>query len=317
MAATTGELPVPAQPAPIGEQTTVRRRKVSLTAPPASARPAEDDEERVYVAPPDGLGKFDLGSVPASVTPPRSWRKAAWFASLSSGFVVVALLVAGTVLVGQPVDDRQAIGGWTDRHGGVAPTLPNEQYAGDETSSAPESTESGTNPAEDTGRDDASSTGDRLTSPTGQMAAPPVGTGGQPGPSRAPGSPSAPPSSSAEPKKPPVTPARTTKAPGRYVFPQHDADEMGQVSQDFLNTVTEDPAQAHALTTGKLAQEGPEGLRRKYADVAYFEVKHVYIEPNEGYTINTVEVTHPDGSTTEETCKLVFGEDTKIADDGK
>ncbi|MFD2397315.1 hypothetical protein ACFSVJ_11840 [Prauserella oleivorans] len=77
--------------------------------------------------PPDGLGKFDLGSVPASVTPPSTWRKAAWFASLSSGGVVVALLVAGTALV-TPDDDRRAIEGWPDRNGAVAPLLPDEQY---------------------------------------------------------------------------------------------------------------------------------------------------------------------------------------------
>ncbi len=52
---------------------------------------------RVYAlpeAPATGLRKFDLGNVPASVTPPRSWRRAAWFAVGTSAAVVLGLTVA-------------------------------------------------------------------------------------------------------------------------------------------------------------------------------------------------------------------------------
>src|SRR5699024_5173020 len=57
---------------------------------------------------PSGLEVFDLGSVPASVTPPRTWRRAAWFATVSSGSVV-GLLFAGAFLLGhQPEQDQQA-----------------------------------------------------------------------------------------------------------------------------------------------------------------------------------------------------------------
>ncbi|MFD2397316.1 hypothetical protein ACFSVJ_11845 [Prauserella oleivorans] len=92
---------------------------------------------------------------------------------------------------------------------------------------------------------------------------------------------------------------------------------MAKQSQAFLDTVTEDPQAAHELTTGELAAQGPKGLEQKYADIAYFEVKHIYVDQNEGYTVNTVEVTYTDGSTTEETRRLTFESDEKISSDGQ
>ncbi|WP_433870217.1 hypothetical protein [Saccharopolyspora sp. CA-218241] len=48
----------------------------------------------------DGLHAFNLGMVPASVTPPRTWRHAAWFAITASAASLGGLLVATTMLVG-------------------------------------------------------------------------------------------------------------------------------------------------------------------------------------------------------------------------
>src|SRR5690606_6984515 len=90
-----------------------RRTKITLT--PATE---ESEDVRVYLAPPvDGLSKFDLGNVPASVTPPRSWRKAAWFATMSSCGVAVALVLAGSYLVSQQPQTSAAVAGWTGFHG--------------------------------------------------------------------------------------------------------------------------------------------------------------------------------------------------------
>ncbi len=119
------------------------------------------------------------------------------------------------------------------------------------------------------------------------------------------------------PRKPPVTPAPTsTEDDGENVGilrTGHDAETLAQRSQDFFNTVTEDPEAAHALTTGELAEQGPEGLAQRYADVAYFEVRHVHIDTDEGVTVNTLRITRPDGSTTEETRRLTFAADDRIS----
>lgn len=49
--------------------------------------------------PTGGLHKFDLGMVPASVTPPRTWRRAAWFTVVSSAAALGGLLLASSALV--------------------------------------------------------------------------------------------------------------------------------------------------------------------------------------------------------------------------
>ncbi len=119
------------------------------------------------------------------------------------------------------------------------------------------------------------------------------------------------------PRKPPVTPAPTsTEDDGENVGilrTGHDAETLAQRSQDFFNTVTEDPEAAHELTTGELAEQGPEGLAQRYADVAYFEVRHVHIDTDEGVTVNTLRITRPDGSTTEVTRELTFAADDRIS----
>jgi hypothetical protein len=291
----------------------LRRKKVKLTAPP---EPAEDDDVRVFMAPPvDGLGTFDLGSVPASVTPPKSWRKAAWFASLSSGGVVVALLCAGSFLVGAP-DQNQAGLSWPGYRGGQ-PMMSGEQEAGPPgqngaAAAAPSSGSRSSSPT-DTRRAADDATSDTSTAGSGS-ATDPTSTATRttpPGTTRpsAPGTP-------AKPQKPPITSAPMQSQPVKF-FQQMDPQAMGDTSQAFLNTVPGNPAAATELTTGSLHDQGPQALAQRYADVAYFEVKNVYIDQNEGYTINTVEVTHNDGTKSLERQTLTFGDDNKIASDGR
>jgi len=47
-----------------------------------------------------GLRMFDLGTIPASVTPPRTWRRAAWFTIVASAAALLGLLAVGAMLVG-------------------------------------------------------------------------------------------------------------------------------------------------------------------------------------------------------------------------
>lgn len=277
---------------------------------------------RVYAAPAlDGLGTFDLGSVPASVTPPKTWRKAAWFATGASGAVVVGLLFAGTFLVGGPsTTTTDAIGGgWPGRQNGGNPNLsaliPNGQHGGvggtaprvgSSTSPDGVTSDNDTHPqqgADASSAESSSSAG--MTTPAGpgthSRTSAPTTTGS--------------PSPSEPPRKPPVTPAqRETKDP---YFAAADPNTMGNNSEKFFNTVTTDPSEASSVTSGDLKQEGPQGLRKRYADVAYFEVKKVTIDPRHGTTVNTVEVTHPDGSKSTEQRTLTFDDNGKITDDGR
>src|SRR5699024_5292032 len=107
-------------PAATEQADTPRRTRVDLTRrnsadtartsryAPREARPRTSDETGDDDVP-AGLEAFDLGSVPASVTPPTTWRRAAWFATASSGGVA-GLLLAGAFLLGQQPGQQQGHG---------------------------------------------------------------------------------------------------------------------------------------------------------------------------------------------------------------
>ncbi|MGY6656275.1 hypothetical protein ACXIZN_29320 [Amycolatopsis sp. TRM77291] len=306
-------------PPPAGERTAkvAQRTKVTLTAPaPRRPEPVEVDETddvRVYLAPPvDGLSTFDLGSVPASVTPPKTWRKAAWFAAAASALVVVGLLFAGSYLVGKPLPEQQSQGGWPGYRGGSP--LTQDGVAG-HPATPPQGGAAG-NPSESetesATKDDRSSANSGTTS-DGETA----GAGSSRPDSSGPATSGRPaPSSSDRPQKPPVVPANRTTTPAPWYSEQQDAQAMGDNTELFLNSVTTNPHEASSVTSGGLREEGAEGLRERYADVAYFEVKKVSIDQRRGVTVNTVEVTHKDGTKTMEQRTFTFGDDAKIVDDG-
>src|SRR5690606_13879031 len=210
-----------------------------------------------------------LGTVPASVTPPPTWRKAAWFASLSSGAVVVALLVAGTLFVG-PGNPTNTAEGWPDRHGAVAPLIPDDttdrggrqapEGSDDSSDSSDSSQPSDSSEAARTSDESSSAGGDTpntadpLRNPPGQSSSPSASETPDPSaPSEsAPGS-SGP--SSSTPTKPPSTPAPTETATPVYFSNSHDPEVMAKRSQAFLDQVTEDPQAAHELTSGQLREQ--------------------------------------------------------------
>ena len=295
-----------------------RRTRVSLATPkPRGADQEEDDDVRVYAVPPiDGLGGFTIGSVPASVTPPKTWRKAAWFATGASGAVVVGLLCAGSFLVGKPPMDQAVQGSWPGYQGAPAVVDPTVEQppsegggaAGPDTSTHSENAAGttrggGAGPVDSAARPPAA--GPDTSTGTGTGTTGPQTTG-----TTTPGG---------APRKPPVTPAQRetpAKAPWWYSFPP-DAQTMGDNSEKFFNTVTTDPGTASSVTTGDLHDQGPQALSERYAGIAYFEVKKVSIDQERGVTVNTVEVTHTDGTKTIEERTLTFGDGDKIASDGR
>jgi hypothetical protein len=290
-----------------------RRTRVSLATPTPRSADLEDDDVRVYAVPPiDGLGGFTIGSVPASVTPPKTWRKAAWFATGASGAVVVGLLCAGSFLVGKPPVDQAVQGAWpgyqgaptvVDPTGQLQPPSEGGSAAGPDTASHPENAGGKASGVPGTGQDDGTSP--PSTRGTGTGTTDPSTTGTD--------------TPSAAPRKPPVTPAQRetpVKPPWWYSFPP-DAQTMGDNSEKFFNTVTTDPGTASSVTTGDLHDQGPQALSDRYAGIAYFEVRKVSIDQQRGVTVNTVEVTHTDGSKTIEERTLTFGDGDKIASDGR
>ncbi|WP_186382773.1 hypothetical protein, partial [Amycolatopsis rhizosphaerae] len=316
----SGRLPLPEQASPaspvsssVPSPTPPPRTRVRLTAPTCHEAGSGDDV-RVYVAPPEtGLSTFDLGSVPASVTPPRSWRRAAWFATASSGGVVVALLFAGSALVGKPAPE-QASGGWVPGLGGGLPTVAGEQlgpgplarYSGPGTNSSstlstqldPSRSSSGPAAVRDTG--ESTSAADSDAAPRPSAPSDPAGSA---------------PLVTSVPPKPAPTPAPYDSDPFQLSLQQADPGTLARTSQRYLDSVTANPAQAHELTTGELRDEGTEGLAEKYSEVAYFEVEHIQVHQYDGRTVCTVKTVHKNGRQTVEQRTLTF-DGTKISSDG-
>lgn len=292
------------------EDQAARRTRVSLAAPASRGAETEDDDVRIYAAPPiDGLGGFTIGSVPASVTPPKTWRKAAWFATGASGAVVVGLLFAGSYLVGKPPTDQAVQGAWPGYQG--APTVldPTDQQE-------PPSRHGGSAAGPDSSTQPENAAGTTSGGGAGPVDRVPA-TSGDDSTSRPTTSGSSP--ATEVPQKPPVTPAERenpVKPPWWYSFPP-DAQTMGDNSEKFFNTVTTDPGTASSVTTGDLHDQGPHALSERYAGIAYFEVRKISIDQQRGVTVNTVEVTHTDGSKTIEERTLTFGDGDKIAADGQ
>lgn len=262
------------------------------------------DEPVVHVLPPEtppsGLRKFDLGTVPASVTPPRTWRKAAWFAVGTSAAVMVGLAYAAVEFVGKPGEPPMidALPAYPTRPWTLAQlpaeqtTSPSEQPLSSdgrpkESSSAHNpDTSIGDSPARTT--DAPSAPGSRpTTSPGGGSPVPPVPTA-------------------------PAAPNRTTvgPAPATPTNPQ----KMGDVTEAYYAMVTDDPAAAHEMTTGSMAREGAEGIEARYQGVERVEVQEITIDREKAITTSTVKLVHEDGTETIEQRQLRFtwGGDPKI-----
>lgn len=298
----------PAYPPAQGELPVPRRARITLNSP---ERPATDDDDvRVYALAPDtGLATFDLGSVPASVTPPRSWRKAAWFATVSSGGVVLALLFAGSALVGKAPTDQPG-GGWVPGLGGGQPAVGGGQA--DTLSGKPASGDSptvekitGSLPAEALASSSASL---RPPASVGFSTEAPAGTVPQadaPAPMR----------SSPFPPKPTWAATPYEADPFRVALPEGSPGQFAEDSQKFFAAVTENPAAAHAMTSGDLRRRGAGELARRYAGVAYFVVKHVKVHQYDGRTVCTVRTVYKDGTQAIEQRVLTFSRG-KINSDG-
>jgi hypothetical protein len=250
-----------------------------------------------------GLRKFDLGNVPASVTPPRSWRKAAWFAVGTSAAVVLGLSIAAVELMGRPVSDGTLIDAMP-----VYPTGPLtlERLPNEETTTDPSGTKKATPP-----------------SPKPSVSHPraPEDQTSQDGPrdtvigSSAGGQTSDDPTSQDMTSTTPQEPYRTTVGPAP-VTPT-DPTAMGDRTEEYFKLVTSDPTAAHAMTTGGMAREGAEGIEARYAGVERVEVQDITIDRNQAVTTSTIKIVHEDGTETIEHRQLTFtwGGDPKITDE--
>jgi hypothetical protein len=250
--------------------------------------------------PATGLRKFNLGTIPASVTPPRTWRRAAWFAVGTAGFVVLALGFAAIQLVGNPKRNYTI---------DALPGQPSQQLLItdlpiDSPNQSAEPTPS-TRPSEPTRSSSATPTRTTNRTTLTEHA------------DGAPARPVAPdrPLGTVEPVQPTTAPPRSTISPAP--MPSTDPEKLGDRTELYYKHVCDNPQAAYQLTTGAMRAEGPEGIVARYGNVERIEVKDITIDPNWSVTRSTLTVVRDDGTTFTIRRELTFtsGPDPRISSD--
>ncbi|WP_086663868.1 hypothetical protein [Lentzea kentuckyensis] len=220
----------------------------------------------------DGLRKFNIGLVPASVTPPRTWKRAAWFAVISSVLVLVGLSVAAAKLVGG--------GGGVEKIG--LPGYPSDVPI---ISALP----TGTSPSATGTRPSAANTGRGAQVPgTGPSAAPGQSQGSAT---------NAKPSGTAPPV---ITTVPVTQAP------IVDGTKIAQRTESFYREMTKNADTALAMTTDTVRSNAGALLEGRVADISLIEVKEIVVDPSKGLTVSLLQVTKKDGSVSTEKRELSF-----------
>ncbi|MCX2955222.1 hypothetical protein [Lentzea sp. NEAU-D7] len=223
----------------------------------------------------DGLRKFNIGLVPASVTPPRTWKRAAWFAVVSSVLVLIGLSVAAAKLVGG---------------GGAVETVGLPGYPSDVPTIG----------ALPTGGTSASATGGSTPSAalTGKVApAPGTGTGSVPGTSGTASATSTKPSGTAPPV---ITTVPISQAP------VVDGGKIAEQTQSFYREMATNADTALAMTTDTVRSNADALLEGRVADISLIEVKEILVDPGKGVTVSLLQVTKKDGSVSTEKRELTF-----------
>lgn len=256
-----------------------------------------------------GLSKFNLGGVPASVTPPKSWRGAALFTVFASAGVLVTLVFVSTSIV-EPSTGPGHIGALP----GMGTHLPYEHTR--EAASGSGTTGTTTSAAATSSRE--RSTG-AMPSSLGIVrdGTTVVIAGDAPGSHTAPGDPGGPSSAPRHDPGPPTV--VTAPQPSRLVKtkPHTEAPPMVDDTKAYFAKVANQPRQASQLTGGSLHSEGADGISRRYPDARSVEVRRIEVDPSQGTTTNSITVHKDDGSTTTKTRTLEFtpGDDPEIVAD--
>ncbi|MCS7482250.1 hypothetical protein ACFFQW_32955 [Umezawaea endophytica] len=235
-----------------------------------------------------GLRKFNIGLVPASVTPPRTWKRAAWFAVASSGCVLVGLAIAAAKLVGSS--------GPVERIGmpEYPAAVPIVTDFGTRTS-----TPSAGSPAPDTrpqapGRASTTAAAPSSGAAPSSSASSSGSTSGGAGPTTA-----------TSPGAPSTTSPTVTTVPSQEQ-PLVDSTAIAGRTEKFYEELAANTETAMALTTEAFRSDTEALLEQRFADVSLIEVKEISVDPSKGITISTLQITRKDGTASTEQRELTF-----------
>jgi hypothetical protein len=278
---------------------------VEIRKPPPRARPEPAPATAAAYAWPEapvtGLRTFNLGTIPASVTPPRTWRRAAWFAVSTAGLVVVALGFATVQLVGHPRRNYtiDALPGQPSQRLLITDLpipAPNNPVEPKPTTVGPTVPAGSGTPGPTRAKTSSRSIDHRdvVTEASGRQ----TGTG--------------------EPVRPTTRPPRSTiEAPLAVLAAPADPDELGDRTELYYANVCHDPEAAYELTAGAMRAEGPEGITARYGTLKRIVIRQITIDPSWSVTRSTMTVVRDDGSSVTIQRELTFssGSDPRITSD--
>jgi hypothetical protein len=250
---------------------------------------------------PDGFGELDLIVTPVSVTPPRTWRRAAWFAVGASCVVLTVLVFAAARLAGPGGTDR------LDAFPGL-PTggLLTPQPLGPPVQPRPDTSTSQPEPRVGAGGQPAS-TGSNGTQ--GGAEHPSGGDQGQPrgGPAAprttAPGSGGSDIGTAAAPT------VSMLPSTGR---PAVTAEDMVSTTRTFFATLPGDIDAAWEMVGPRVKVRGYDSFRAQWANVDDLQLQSVVVDADGSTVIATVQIVRKGGSTTVERFELTFRQSSSV-----
>jgi hypothetical protein len=251
-----------------------------------------------------GLQMFRLGSIPASVTPPRSWRRAAWFTVLASAAALAGLVVVGALLVSPARDTGRitALPYFPDGSPLAAIPGPSGTRQPDRVPGTPDerhpSPPSGTTAR--TGTDEWTD-----VAATTRLAAAPA-----PEPTHG--------STAARPPMPVISTLPVVPATISGSDPVVDPAKLIKRTRTFFAEVTSDAKAAADLTTGTVHDEAEALIEQKYGDLTRVQIQSVSLDPANGLTVCVLRLVNRDGTTQTQrtTLRFTLTDDPKITNPG-
>jgi hypothetical protein len=236
-------------------------------------------------------GELDFTVTPVSVTPPRTWRRAAWFAVAASCAVLTVLVFAAARLTGGPLQRIDAFPGLPTGGLLTAQSPPRHSVPPPAVTTAP-ADQDGATASVDSAGDDAGNTtedGDAQAG-GGQARSTTTGTASPTGPGpRSQGVP--PPTVSVLPAtgRPPVT-----------------AADMVAATTLFYSQLPGNPDEAWAMLGSRAKAQGYDAFRGQWADAVDVQLRKVVVDPDDSTVLATVKVMTTDGAERVQRYQLVF-----------
>jgi hypothetical protein len=277
------------------------RHRVLAWAPglvdPRPADPRSTEESSSDTRPlrrPDTLGELDLAIVPVSVTPPRTWRRAAWFAVGASCGVLTMLAFAAVRLAGPDrIDAFPGVptGSLLTAQPFGPPVHPEATRAGRGGSSARNGqpgTTAGGGPGEGGSADTGGSDGRWHSTRTWTVA--PTGNG------------------------PPGTPATepTIIVLPVTARPPISAEDLVEGTKRFYGLLPHNVEAAWAMVGPRVKAQGYQTFRRWWADATVVRLREITVDADDSAVLATVHVVTTDGAERGYRFRMIFDKDPSL-----